>query len=47
MAWIPRAELPDLPTVSDFMQMLKVFDDESVTEFQYIEQDNHWKVFLK
>lgn len=47
VGWISRTQLPKLPTVSDFMQMLQVFDDENLTEFQYIVQNETWKVCLK
>ena len=47
VAWVSREKLPELSTVSDFMQMLQVFDDENLTEFQYIVQDDEWKVQLK
>jgi len=45
--WIPRKELPHIPAVTDFMQMLQVFDDESLTEFQYVADGETWKVCLK
>lgn len=45
--WIHRCDLPVLNTVTDFMQMLRVFDDDALTEFQYIVQSDAWKVCLK
>ena len=45
--WIHRQDLPKLPTVTDFMQMLQVFDDDTLTEFQYVVDDDAWKVCLK
>ena len=36
-----------LSTVTDFMQMLKVFDDDTWTEFQYVPDGDNWKVCLK
>ena len=47
MEWISRKELPNLNTVSDFMDMLKVFDREDLTEFQYVVEDDQWNVILK
>lgn len=45
--WIRRCDLPGINTVDDFMQMLRVFDDESLTEFQYVINDGNWEVILK
>ena len=36
-----------LSTVTDFMQVLKVFDDDTLTEFQYVPDGDNWKVCLK
>jgi 8-oxo-dGTP diphosphatase len=47
MAWIPRAVLPKLNLVSDFMQMLQVFDRDDLTEFQYVVDGNDWNVILR
>ena len=45
--WIRRCDLSNLDTVTDFMQMLRVFDEDDLTEFQYVVEDEEWKVFLK
>ena len=45
--WIRRCDLPNMNTVTDFMQMLRIFDDDSLTEFQYIVDGEDWKVCLK
>ena len=47
MEWISRQTLPYLNTVSDFMDMLKVFDREDLTEFQYVVDGDNWNVILK
>lgn len=47
MEWIPRKELPNIHTVSDFMDMLKVFDQDDLTEFQYVVDGSDWNVVLK
>ena len=47
MEWIHRNNLPYLNTVSDFMDMLKVFDRDDLTEFQYVVQGDDWNVVLK
>ena len=45
--WVSRESLPNLNTVSDFMDMLKVFDRDDLTEFQYVIEDGQWNVVLK
>ena len=45
--WIHRKDLPCLSTVTDFMDMLKVFDRDELTEFQYVVDGDDWKVNLK
>ena len=45
--WIHRKELPNLNKVSDFMEMLKVFDRDDLTEFQYVVDGDAWNVILK
>ena len=47
MQWINRKDLPKLPTVEDFMQMLAVFDRDDLTEFQYVVNGDEWNVVLK
>ncbi len=47
MEWISRKELQNINTVSDFMDMLKVFDQDDLTEFQYVVEENQWSVVLK
>lgn len=45
--WIRRSDLSQITTVTDFMQMLRVFDDDALTEFQYIVNGEDWEVCLK
>ena len=45
--WIHRKDLLSLNKVSDFMDMLKVFDCDDLTEFQYVVKDDGWNVVLK
>ena len=45
--WVARKDLPHIATVSDFMDMLKVFDQDELTEFQYVVEDDTWQVVLK
>lgn len=47
MHWIDKKDIPSLETVEDFHQMLEVMLNESLTEFQYVIEENEWKVILK
>ncbi len=33
--WIPRADLPKYPLVSDFLDMVRVFEEDALSEFYY------------
>ena len=45
--WVRRKELCHLNKVTDFMDMLKVFDRDDLTEFQYVVKGDEWNVILK
>ena len=47
MHWIDKKDIQSLKTVEDFQQMLEVMLNESLTEFQYVIEENEWKVILK
>lgn len=47
MVWVDRDDLEEIDLVENFMEMLKVFDDERLTEFQYTGQGDEWKVIVK
>ncbi len=43
MHWVGRNDLPDLPTVEHFAELLRVFEEDTLSEFQYIENaDGTW-----
>lgn len=47
MIWVSRSELPNLPTVADFAELLSVFDDPMLSEFQYIKNEvGEWDVHI-
>ena len=47
MVWVSRSELPNLPTVADFAELLSVFDDATLSEFQYTRNEaGGWDVHL-
>ena len=47
MHWIKKEELSSVNLVSDFNMLLQVILDDSLNEFQYIIEDNLWKIVLK
>ena len=47
MTWIDRAELANISAVDDLAELLKVFDDPELTEFQYIVDGDEWLINLK
>ena len=44
--WIDRNELQNRTLVTDFMEMLKVFDSPDLNEFYYYKEDNGWGLKL-
>lgn len=47
MKWIDRKSLENIELVEDFMELLQVFDQDDLSEFQYKIENNQWNVFLK
>lgn len=47
MHWIKKEELSSVNLVSDFKMLLQVILDDNLNEFQYIIEDDLWKVVLK
>ena len=47
MEWVQRDRLSSLPTVPDFMELLRVIEQDGLTEFLYAENGNSWDVVLK
>lgn len=47
MVWVSRSELPNLSTVANFAELLSVFEDDALSEFQYIRNEaGGWDVHL-
>ena len=44
--WIPRKELNRYTLCTDFEDMVKVFEDEDLSEFYYYQEDGNWKFKL-
>ncbi len=47
MQWVCRKDLHLMNTVEDFEKMLTVFDEDDLTEFQYVPCGDHWKVNIQ
>lgn len=47
MEWVERRRLPELRTVEDFDELMRVIDDPALTEFQYLVDGGTWTVSLK
>lgn len=47
VAWIHRNQIGRLNTVADFQELLSVFDNDDLTEFQYIVENDNWTVQLR
>lgn len=47
MHWIKKEELSNVNLVSDFNMLLQVMLDDNLNEFQYVVEDDIWKIVLK
>ena len=44
--WIPRETLPEYTLCDDFLDMVKVFESEDLSEFYYYTENGDWKFKL-
>lgn len=44
MHWVKKKELSTVNLVDDFRELLQVMLDENLNEFQYVIEDDEWKV---
>ena len=44
--WLPRRDFDDHTFVEDFMDMLKVFEQEDLNEFYYYQENENWELKL-
>ena len=44
--WIPRTELENQPLVEDFMDMIRVFESDNLSEFYYYKDEGNWNLKL-
>lgn len=47
MHWVKKEDLGKVNLVSDFMELLEVMLDENLSEFQYVVEEEKWKVVQK
>ena len=47
MEWIEYSRLPELQTVDDFDELLRVINSPELTEFQYLVSGDEWTVSVK
>lgn len=47
MVWVDRDDLHKYNLVNDFVDLMRVFDDNNLSEFQYVINDEQWEVELK
>ncbi len=46
MAWVDRDDLHKYNLVNDFFDLLRVFDDDNLSEFQYVINEEEWEAKL-
>ena len=44
--WVPRERLPELTLPPDFMDMVRVFEEQDLSEFFYCKTENGWNIQL-
>lgn len=47
MHWVNKEDLSLVNTVRDLKELLQVMLDDNLSEFQYVTEDNKWKVVMK
>ncbi len=47
MVWVNRDDLHKYNLVNDFFNLLRVFDDDNLSEFQYVINEEEWEAKLK
>ena len=47
MHWVKKEDLSKLDLVNNFIEVLQVILDDKLTEFQYVVEDDEWKLILK
>ena len=47
MHWVKKTDLPFINAVDDLETLIRVMLDDSLTEFQYIPENDEWKIVIK
>lgn len=47
MEWIDRSDLSEIDAVNDLEELLKVIDNQELTEFQYLVDGDNWTISIK
>lgn len=47
MEWIDRSDLSEIDAVNDLEELLKVIDNQELTEFQYLVDGDNWTISMK
>ena len=47
MVWVDSSHLPEIHTVDDFEDLIRVINDPDLTEFQYLVDGETWTVSIK
>ena len=44
--WIPKSDLPKYTLCDDFLDMIRVFEEDGLSEFYYYKEADNWKLKL-
>lgn len=47
MEWVNRSDISKIAAVDDLEELLRVFEDPELTEFQYLVDGDRWEALLK
>ena len=47
VAWYPRDQVKELPTVDDLEELIRVIEEEDLSEFIYLRHEDGWRVSLR
>ena len=47
VAWYPRDQVPNLPTVEDLEELIRVMERDDLSEFIYLVDGDDWQVSLR
>ena len=47
MHWVDKSDIPNVDAVENLQEMIDMMLDENLTEFQYVIEEDEWKVILK